>query len=182
MKLGQIVKMVMVQAGEDVEDTEEYRESIIIYINEGYRRMMEKCKPTRTATLYAEAGKIDIAGIGDMREITSVRMNESGREVRYEAAGGMEIRVGGGDAAYDVEYTFEAKPLEADTDEPALPEGAHMALADYATWRFYGNGNLARQARGQFYYQRFLMELDKLMPAKQRGGGHRNFHGLFDCT
>ena len=32
MKLGQIIKMVMTQAGEDLEDIEDYRESIVIYI------------------------------------------------------------------------------------------------------------------------------------------------------
>ena len=42
MKLGQIIKMAMMQSGEDIEDTEEYRERMIVYINEGYRRMMEK--------------------------------------------------------------------------------------------------------------------------------------------
>ena len=181
MKLGQIIKMAMMQSGEDIEDTEEYRERMIVYINEGYRRMMEKFRPTKTETLYADDGEIDLAGIRDMIEIESVRRNETGREERYEPQADGKIRVSS-DSAYDVEYTYEPRALEKDTDEPELPQGAHMALSDYATWRYYGNGNIAKQQRGQFYYQRFMMELDRLTPQKQRGGGHRNFHGLFECT
>lgn len=183
MKLGQIIKMVMIQAGEDIEDTDEYREMIAIYINEGYRRMLEKYQPTRTATLYAQGGRIDLAAIRGLVRVKRVRMNESGREVRYRAEGDGTIAVGGSDeTAYDVEYTYEAEELLEDTAEPKLPAGAHMALADYATWRFYSNGNIAKQQRGQFYYQRFQMELEKLKPQNQRGGGLRNFHGLYDVT
>lgn len=181
MKLGQIIKMAMVQAGEDIEDTEEYRERMVAYINEGYRRMMEKFRPTKTVTLYAYEGEIDIAGISDMLEIESVRRNETGSEERFDAKADGKIRVSS-DSAYDIEYTYEPKALEKDTDEPELPQSVHLALSDYATWRYYGNGNIAKQQRGQFYYQRFLMELDRLTPKKQRGGGHRNFHGLFECT
>lgn len=183
MKLGQIIKMVMMQAGEDIEDTDEYREGIIIYINEGYRRMMEKYQPTRTATLYTDAGVIDLAAIRGLERVKRVRQNESGREVRYVNGGNGRIYIGGGDGtAYDVEYTYEAVPLEEETQVPEIPDGAHMALADYATWRFYSNGNIAKQQRGQVYYQRFQMELDRLKPQGQRGGGLRNFHGLYDVT
>lgn len=183
MKLGQIIKMVMIQAGEDIEDTDEYREMIAIYINEGYRRMLEKYQPTRTATLYADGGRIDLAAVRGLERVKRVRMNESGRDARYSAAGNGTIAVSGGnEAAYDVEYTYEAEEMKDETDEPKLPAGAHMALADYATWRFYSNGNIAKQQRGQFYYQRFHTELERLKPHNQRGGGLRNFHGLYDVT
>lgn len=183
MKLGQIIKMVMTQAGEDLEDIEDYRESIVIYINEGYREMMEKYRPVRTATLYSDGGEIDLAAVRDLVRVRLVRNNESGREVRFTAGSGERIRIGGADGtAYDVEYTFEPEVLEEETQEPQIPQGAHMALADYATWRFYSNGNIAKQQRGQFYYQRFLRELDRLKPQHQRGGGLRNFHGLYDVT
>ena len=183
MKLGQIVKMVMTQAGEDVEDTEEYREQIIIYVNEGLRRMHERYKPTRTATLYPdEDGKISIAGIKGMDRITMVT-TQDGRECRWEAAGEGKIAAGVGDGeGVKIRYTFEAPEMLEETDEPELPQGAHMALADYATWRFYGNGNLAKQQRGEFYYRRFLMELEKITPKGLRGAGPPNFHGLYECT
>lgn len=183
MKLGQIIKMVMMQAGEDLEDTDEYREGIIIYINEGYRKMMDKYQPTRTATLYTQGGQIDLAAIRGIDRVKKITNNESGREMRFAAGGNGKITVGGGDGvACDVEYTYETAALSDETSTPELPEGAHMALADYATWRFYANGNIAKQQRGQFYYQRFQMELDRLKPKTQRGGGMRNFHGLYDAT
>lgn len=38
--------------------------------------------------------------------------------------------------------------LSVDTDEPDLPERAHGALADYATYRMYMTGNAQKQNRG----------------------------------
>lgn len=45
--------------------------------------------------------------------------------------------------------------LDADTDTPKLPEWTHGALADYATWLCYRNGNPQKQSRGQAYLYAF---------------------------
>ena len=183
MKLGQLVKRVMVQSGEDLEDTEEYREIIIAYLNEGLQRMADKYQAEASAQMQAQAGRIDVSGIEQMVRVKRITHSESGREVRWEPEAGGIIRIAGaGNDVYSVVYTTQAKRLEADTDEPELPESAHGALTDYATWRFYGNGSIARQQRGQFYYQRFLEALDRLRPFGQKGTGHRNMHGLYECT
>ncbi|MBP3647981.1 MAG: hypothetical protein J6K55_16370 [Clostridia bacterium] len=39
-------------------------------------------------------------------------------------------------------------PLVHDKSMPELPQWAHAAIADWATWRIYRNGAAARQARG----------------------------------
>lgn len=183
MKLGQLVKMVMTQANEDMEDAEEYREMIIIYLNEGYRRMAEKYSPV--IDLYGNVavdGFIDLKNnVYTIRRVKRVEDQQSGREVSFEIRNG-KLFVSGGEGPYNVTCTATPLPMEADTDEPLLPESAHMALADYATWRFYGNGNLSRQQRGEFYYRRFMMELERLAPEGQEMGGPRNFHSLFECT
>lgn len=46
--------------------------------------------------------------------------------------------------------------LSEETDTPKLPEWTHNAIADYATWLVYRNGNTQKQSRGQVYLSRFL--------------------------
>ena len=39
-------------------------------------------------------------------------------------------------------------PLLSDKSQPELPEWTHKAIADWATWLIYRNGNSNKQARG----------------------------------
>ena len=45
--------------------------------------------------------------------------------------------------------------LEVDPDEPSLPEWTHRALADWATWMIYRNGNPQKQQRGMVFRNAF---------------------------
>lgn len=45
--------------------------------------------------------------------------------------------------------------LKYDEDIPAVPNWAHRALADYATWLVYRNGNPQKQQRGLYFKQAF---------------------------
>lgn len=50
----------------------------------------------------------------------------------------------------------EAQPfLATDNMSPDLPGWAHRALADYATWLIYRNGNPAKQQRGYAFRNAF---------------------------
>ena len=51
--------------------------------------------------------------------------------------------------------TADYPRLEEDTDTPLLPEWTHRALADYATWLIYRNGNPQKQNRGLYYLRAF---------------------------
>lgn len=58
----------------------------------------------------------------------------------------------------DEEYPL----LAADEDTPKLPDWVHYALADFATWCIYRNGNTQRQQRGMRYlasYEDALVDL-----------------------
>lgn len=52
--------------------------------------------------------------------------------------------------------------LKYDDDIPALPYWTHRALADYATWLVYRNGNPQRQQRGTYFLQSFREVLAKI--------------------
>lgn len=45
--------------------------------------------------------------------------------------------------------------LNTDTDVPDLPSWLHIALADYATWMVYRNGNTVKQQRGMTFLSAF---------------------------
>lgn len=58
----------------------------------------------------------------------------------------------------DEEYPL----LAEDDDVPKLPDWVHYALADFATWCIYRNGNTQRQQRGMRYlasYEDALVDL-----------------------
>jgi hypothetical protein len=50
----------------------------------------------------------------------------------------------------------EYPKLVNDYDEPNLPEWTHRAIADWATWLMYRNGNPQKQQRGMAYRSAFL--------------------------
>lgn len=71
-------------------------------------------------------------------------------------------------------------PLSQSADEPKLPEHAHRALADYATYLVYRNGNGVKQNRGMAYYSAFLEVMSRLV--FERGGmtaESRQFRNIF---
>ena len=59
--------------------------------------------------------------------------------------------------AYAGEHLSEDKAptLRAATDSPHLPEWTHRAIADYATYMVYRNGNPQKQHRGYAYLSAF---------------------------
>ena len=61
---------------------------------------------------------------------------------------------------------------------PNLPEYAHRALADYATYMVYRNGNAVKQNRGMAFYSAFLQVASQLK--FERGGvTKRQFINIF---
>lgn len=59
--------------------------------------------------------------------------------------------------------------LLSDEDEPDLPDWWHNALADWATWLVYRNGNAAKQQRGYVFRTAFEEALAQI---KAEGGKH----------
>lgn len=62
-------------------------------------------------------------------------------------------------------------PLTHDKASPELPEWTHRALADYATWLIYRNGNTAKQNRGQQYRASFEEVLRELQGMAEDADG-----------
>lgn len=54
------------------------------------------------------------------------------------------------------------QPLRNDKSIPNLPDWTHRAIADWATWLIYRNGNSQKQNRGYQYRTAFEMVLTEL--------------------
>ena len=67
--------------------------------------------------------------------------------------------------------------LAADEDIPKLPDWVHYALADFATWCIYRNGNTQRQQRGMRYLSSFEEALVDLR-SDPAGTAALNFYNI----
>lgn len=62
----------------------------------------------------------------------------------------------GYDELYFAYHGRHPERMLTDTEmEPDLPEWLHIALADYATWMVYRNGNTVKQQRGMAFLSAF---------------------------
>jgi len=68
--------------------------------------------------------------------------------------------------------------LAEDTDEPNLPEWTHRALADWATWLVYRNGNPQKQSRGLAFRSAFDEIVSRIMSEGGINGRVRNFFNI----
>lgn len=69
-------------------------------------------------------------------------------------------------------------PLEADADVPNLPAWIHQALADWATWMVYRNGNPQKQNRGYAFRASFDETLQRVVSGGGAGGRTYNFFNI----
>lgn len=64
--------------------------------------------------------------------------------------------------------------LEIDPDEPLLPEWTHPAIADWATWLIYRNGNPQKQQRGMVFRSSFEEVLSRISDEGGENGVNEN--------
>ena len=76
------------------------------------------------------------------------------------------------------ESTGDYPALSGLTDTPKLPEWAHMAIGDYATYCIYRNGNPSKQQRGQEFLAAFLSVEKQLKYDITKNKGRR-LHGVY---
>ena len=182
MTLANIMKLALRQLDEAAEDIAEYDELFRSYANMGYMIALRLfLKPRETFELTTDAqGRADISALPVMR-VVEMR-NAQGRPVRFSlSADGRTIETKEKDAAVQALCEVEWPALEADTDEPRLPQYAHPALADYICYRHLSSGNLAKQSRAQHFRNEFYAQMQRLSPRPSGGvTGYRNFYTVTD--
>lgn len=68
--------------------------------------------------------------------------------------------------------------LSQDMDEPKTPEWTHRALADWATWLVYRNGNPQKQNRGYPFRTSFDETLAAITSQGGEGGQVKHFKNI----
>lgn len=68
--------------------------------------------------------------------------------------------------------------LADESDTPVLPEWTHRALADWATWLVYRNGNPQKQNRGYAFRTAFEEVLGKIIAEGGKDGKVTNFFNI----
>lgn len=106
----------------------------------------------------------DAEDVGDFEPYLLGYINEGYDKLVYAYAGIHPA------ADYDTYH-----PFTADTDVPATPEWTHRALADYATWLVYRNGNTYKQNRGLRFLQAFDEVVAKVIATGGAQGTPRHF-------
>ena len=182
MTLANIMKLALRQLDEAAEDIAEYDELFRSYANMGYMIALRLfLRPRETFELTTDAqGRADISALPVMRVVDM--LNAQGRPVRFSlSADGRTIVTEEKDAAVRALCEVERPALEADTDEPELPQYAHPALADYICYRHLSSGNLAKQSRAQHYRNEFYAQMQRLSPRPSGGvTGYKNFYTVTD--
>ena len=73
-----------------------------------------------------------------------------------------------------------AAEMTLETDEPMLPRRVHHALADYICFRHLSCGNMAKQAKAQFFLTSFHQAMRTLRP--QGMGSVKGYNNLYAQT
>lgn len=82
---------------------------------------------------------------------------------------GYDLLVWAWDARHPSESSTAYPLLVSDMDEPATPEWTHKAIADWATWCVYRNGNGQKQQRGYAFRQAAEAVFARI---RSEGGAH----------
>lgn len=71
-------------------------------------------------------------------------------------------------------------PLKEDNDIPAVPEWMHKAIADWAAWLVYRNGNPSRQNRGFIFRTNHEEIVNKVLDEGGKNGRVSHFFNIPD--
>lgn len=186
MTLAQIMTLALRQLDEDPEDISEYDDLFRVYANQGYRIAVDDYfKPRETRQARSDAqGMIYLDA--DVRRVVELREKLDGDKIRRNALlvlspDGTALITEYPDKEYILVCEVSSSDMERGNDEPdKLPQAAHAALADYICFRHLSNGNMAKQAKAQFYQQQFYQTMQRLRP--QGFGSVRNFTNLYAAT
>lgn len=80
--------------------------------------------------------------------------------------------------ARDHTHITDQNALKADQDVPDLPLWTHRALADWATWLVYRNGNPQKQNRGYQFRAAFYSVMSQLREMNSTGGRVTRFKNI----
>ena len=182
MTYARIKELALLQLDENPSDVDEYSDLLGVYINEGYQQALRDYYRPREIFILPtdENGVAVIEDLGIIR-IAEATEHEHGYSAWATMDGtGTRLHTAVRDGQIRVLAVVEKPDLVAPGDEPVIPSWSHGALVDYACFRFLSNGNMAKQSRAQFYLQRYLTTMQRMMP--QGSGSVTGYKNLYTVT
>ena len=182
MTFAEIKQLALRQLDMDPADMDEADDLLSAYVNEGYRTaLLDYARPRDVFILATDkdgnAG-MDALGIRSIIEVTDA---ESGMSAwATQDALGQTLHTAVRNGKVRVVALVVYPEMEEGDDTPRIPYWAHGALADYACFRFLSNGNMAKQSRAQFYYGRFMTQMERIRP--QGMGSVTGLKNLYEAT
>ena len=181
MTLAEIMRLALRQLDEDPADISDFADLFRRYANEGYHIAVSKhYRPREVMGLRTDdKGEAYIDGLGIVRLISL--QDDHDRSIMHELSlDGSKIMTGAKDTTLTAVAEISYPALENDTDEPRIPEFAHMALVDYVCYRHLMAGNAAKQSRAMLFYQQFNRTMYEISP--QGCGSTTRFRNLYAAT
>lgn len=182
MTYAQIKQLALRQLDEDPHDMDEFGDLLGVYVNEGYQTaLIDYARPREVFTL-----KTDKDGNADLSGLRIIRIAEVLEHPHGLSAWATQNATG--DTLYTAVRESEVKltalitypDMVEESEEPRLPAWAHGALADYACYRYLSNGNMAKQSKAQFYFQRYMTTMNRVRP--QGMGSVTTLRNLYTAT
>jgi hypothetical protein len=107
----------------------------------------------------------------DIRELVMFQTNNDAEDVGdYSPYLDEYINDGYDRLMYAYEKEHVATRMSNDVDIPALPVWTHKAIADWATWLVYRNGNPQKQSRGFQFRAAFDETMDRITAMGGKAG------------
>lgn len=182
MTYAQIKQLALRQLDEDPHDMDEFGDLLGVYVNEGYQTaLIDHVKPREVYTLKTDKdGKVDLSGIR-VRQIASVVDSKTGFNAWAEMdSTGETLHTAVREGEVKLTALITYPDMVEESEEPRLPAWAHGALADYACYRYLSNGNMAKQSKAQFYFQRYMTTMNRVRP--QGMGSVTTLRNLYTAT
>lgn len=181
MTLGRIKWLALKMLDEAPEDIGEYDGLFKTYANMGYAiAVREYLRPREWRILSMdENGCVGLLGMGISR-VVELR-DRQGRRIPFSiSADGAAICTQARDQELTAVCEVQYPEMDAETDEPRLPEFAHPALADYICYRHLSCGSMAKQSRAQFFLNSFLQQMRAI---RQEGlGSVTRLNALYEAS
>lgn len=173
-------RLALQQLDEDPSDVDEYGDMLGAYLNEGYQIALRRyVKPRVLLMLHTDEDGVAIIE-DDIEKIIDVKDEHDGFTWHTLSGSGDRLHTTAKDQTVRVLCVVNKPDMVAGSDEPQMPSFAHGALVDYACYRYLSNGNMGKQSRAQFYYQRFLELMSMVKP--EGSGSVTGYKRLYTVT
>ena len=183
MTLDELRRRAVEQFGLEAEDIAETQPNLDGYINEGYRDMQLRAyKPRLTVEhVTAQDGRVPFSALRftPLSVPTASMGSEALAAWVDEETQCIRVPEAQEEQEFTLRYRYLFRVLEDGEDRPRVPEWTHSALADWATWRMYTNGNPQKQNRGQAFRARYEEVLRQIKAMGAQEPGYGQMHGLY---